>query len=194
MMKRPITLFVSLCLALSLWAQTFTVRELTYQVNGNEVTVVGGTSKCQGDLFIPSTVTHSGATYLVTTIGDRAFAGNKRLRGVSVVGDALRVVGASAFQGCSFLECVLLPESVVEIGDDCFNMTNVQEFDCPKNLRRLGKRAFYFSGLRKVALPASLEEVPARAFAGCADLSAVSVPDNVRVAEDAFYNCPKLNR
>lgn len=177
----------------SLLAQTFTLRDMTYQVSGTEVTLVSA-PKSQGDVFIPSSVTYSGTTYLVTAIGDRAFAGCKRLRGVSVVGDALRYVGVSAFQGCTFLEYVLLPESVTEIGDDCFNMTNVQEFDCPKNLRKLGRRAFYFSGLRQVVLPATLEEIPSRAFAGCADLTSVSVPATVKVADDAFFNCPKLNR
>ncbi len=194
-MKRLLLIGMVLAtLCLSLVAQTCVVRGVTYRVNGSEAEVVESAQKYHGDVFIPASVNLDGKEYLVTSIGARAFAGCKRLRSVSVVGNALRNVGAGAFMGCSFLECVSLPESVKTIGDDCFNMTNVQEFDCPSGLQELGKRAFYFSGLQAITLPSTLTEVKERTFAGCADLVKVEVPAGVKVAEDAYYNCPKLQK
>ncbi|MBO6250756.1 MAG: hypothetical protein J6N71_05350, partial [Muribaculaceae bacterium] len=73
------TLFVLATLAMlapSAFAIEFAVEGLRYRVNSDNTTVaVAGywPSKPSGDLSIPPSVTYSGTTYSVTSIGGRTF-------------------------------------------------------------------------------------------------------------------------
>lgn len=176
-----------------LMAQTFESRGIAYRIDGENAIVVSKAEKYGGEITIPAEVRHGGKCYRVTEIGERAFAGCRKLMSVIATGNSLLKVGNAAFSGCMFLECVVLPQSVTTIGDDAFHMTNVATIQLPSSLTSLGKRAFYFSALTEINLPPSLTTVDQRTFAGCNSLVRVRIPaTTTQIADDAFYNCPNL--
>ena len=90
-----------------------------YTGNGNEVTVTSGPNEYTGDLTIPATVTYNGTTYSVTSIFQSAFEGCTRLISVNIPNSVIDI-GWYAFEGCTGLTSVTIPNSVAYIGEDAF--------------------------------------------------------------------------
>ena len=124
------------------------------------------------------------------------------------------VIRSNAFYGCSELESVNLPSSVVAIGDWAFcQCKKLQRVNMPKNLAYLGKFAFLnCSSLIALYLPDSLycfppihgfsyerefydedgrqsytQRKPWNVITGCRSLKWISIPSSVReIGEGAF--------
>ena len=86
-----------------------------------------------GQIVIPSRVSYNGKNYEVTQIGSSAFANDTELLSISLP-NTIKVIedkgyGYGAFQGCSGLTSIVVPNSVVHIGNsafnNCKNLTNV---------------------------------------------------------------------
>lgn len=60
--------------------------------------------------------------------------------------------------------------------------------------QKLEKAAFWgYSKLKRIELPAELEEIPDYAFAGCVALESISIPSSVKsIGEYAFFGCKNL--
>ncbi len=90
------------------------------------------------------------------------------IEGKNVIG-----IGSSAFEDCSGLSSVNIPESVTSIGYCAFG-------DC--------------SRLSSVSIPGSVTGIGNYAFSGCSNLSSVSIAEGVtRIGDSAFYNCSGLS-
>ena len=72
-----------------------------------------------GSVVVPSTVTYSGTTYSVTSIGDRAFSWCKRQTSVTIP-NSVTSIGEYAFHWSSGLTSVTIGNSVTEIGEYAF--------------------------------------------------------------------------
>ncbi len=73
-----------------------------------------------GNVVIPKTVTYNGNTYSVTGIGGAAFNGCSGLTSVTIP-NSVTNIGNIAFQGCSGLTSITIPNSVTEeIGFNAF--------------------------------------------------------------------------
>lgn len=70
--------------------------------SGNTVEYLGSSVK-KGAVIIPATVTLRGTRYKVTSIGKKAFAGNKTLKKV-VIGKNIRSIKSKAFYNCKKLK------------------------------------------------------------------------------------------
>ena len=95
--------------ATSAWAYDFTSvapsgQTLYYNIvdGGVELTYPGGYIAPSGNLVIPASVTCSGTTYSVTSIGQNAFSGCSGLTSVTIP-DGVTSIGNYAFYGCSGL-------------------------------------------------------------------------------------------
>ena len=94
------------------------------------------------------------------------------------------------------LEKLKLPDSLEEIGDNCFyNYENLKTVKFGKNLKKLGK--FAFSGcnmLEELLLPESLEEIGEACFSKCEKLKTVKFGKNLKkLGKSAFSSCTMLN-
>ena len=72
-----------------------------------------------GNIIIPESITYSGTTYSVTSIGDNAFWGCSGLTSVTI-GNSVTSIGDYAFSSCSGLTSVTIGNSVTSIGDYAF--------------------------------------------------------------------------
>ena len=72
-----------------------------------------------GSIVIPSKITYKGAEYSVTSIGWCAFNGCSGLTSVTIP-ESVTSIGGSAFNGCSGLESITIPNSITRVGDYAF--------------------------------------------------------------------------
>ena len=129
-MKRYLTkLAISIALLLtvtSAYAYDFEVDGIYYKVvDFTELTckvVNSGDEniKYEGDIVIPSEVTYNTRTLKVTEIGYKAFERCTSLTSIDIP-DSVTKIGSWAFSNCSSLTSVVIPDSVTEIGDDAFS-------------------------------------------------------------------------
>lgn len=73
-----------------------------------------------GSLKLPATVTYDHHTYRVTSVGDHAFEGCTGLTAVSLP-NTVTAVGRKAFAFCSNLNYLKVPASVTGIGEEAFS-------------------------------------------------------------------------
>lgn len=130
----------------------------------------------------------------VTSIGISAFEGCSGLTTVTIP-DSVTSIGDSAFSGCSGLTTVTIPGSVTSIGDcafvGCSGLTTVTIQD---SVTSIGAGAFEnCSGLTTVTIPDSVTSIGYSAFRDCKELITVTIPDSVTsIGEYAFVGCDGL--
>ena len=89
---------------------------VTYQGGG----YLSYSNEYQGNVVIPASVTYSGKTYPVTSIGYDAFDGCFGLTSVTIP-NSVTSIGSGAFGGCSGLTSIEIPNSVTSIGEFAFD-------------------------------------------------------------------------
>lgn len=132
----------------------FTSGSLRYRVTqkaapgkNGQAAVTGlttGKARKINKLKIPAVVAASatGERYQVTSIGARAFKGNKQLQQVSV-GKQVKTIGKQAFQNCKKLKSVKGMFGLVQMGDGAFSgCTSLSKITLEKKVRKIGNRAF----------------------------------------------------
>ena len=95
-----------------------------------QVRVVGLKKKSLKKIKIANVVTIDNVKYKVTQIGAKAFKGNKKIKSV-VIGKNVTTIGKQAFYNCKTLKTVKINS---------------------KKLKRVGKKAFYRKGGKKLAI------------------------------------------
>ncbi len=88
---------------------------------------------------------------------------------------------------------IVIPEGVVEIGDDVFwGLKGLSFVDIPNTVKKIGKRAFASTRLRQVIIPSSVEEIGAEAFRGTS-LIKIVIPETVKkIGNGAFQDNDNL--
>ncbi|MGM9843778.1 MAG: leucine-rich repeat domain-containing protein, partial [Muribaculaceae bacterium] len=117
MIKKLLVVAMLLSATLSTWAYDFYIDGIYYNKNsdGTTVSVTYYSNHYKGSVVIPSTVTYGGTTYSVTSIDYRAFDGCTGLTSVAIP-NAVTSIGHYAFEGCTGLTSVTIPNSVTSIG------------------------------------------------------------------------------
>ena len=132
----------------------------------------------------------------VTSIGDSAFNLCTNLNSV-VIPNSVKYIGDSVFSGCTSLTNVTIPNSVTSIGMyaflDCTALTNVS---IPNSVTSISSGTFKGCiSLISVTIPNSVTSIHLGAFSGCTSLTNVTIPDSVTsISGVAFYHCTSLTR
>ncbi len=158
-MKRLVLFICTLLCANVLSAQTeFIVGNLKYKVNSSNPTEVsvGAAAETITTANIPETVTYEGVTYSVTSIGYCAFEVCSSLTSVTIPNSVISI-GERAFSGCSSLTSIDIPNSVTSIGWGAFsNCSSLTSVDIPNSVTSIGDYTFYgCSSLTSVSLDMS---------------------------------------
>ena len=147
-----------------------------------------------GNIIIPESITYSGTTYSVTSIGRYAFRGCSGLTSVTI-GNSVTSIGNNAFADCSGLTTVTIGNSVTSIGKYAFSgCSGLTSATIPNSVTSIGEGVFYgCSGLTSVTIPNSVTSIGDGAFAGCSGLTSVVIPNSVTsIGEYAFESCSGL--
>ena len=171
----------------------FTVDHLTYRViSEGEVEVSSFEKNAVTSVDIPASVSDGSSNYAVTAIGNSAFAHSDKLVNVSIP-DSVVSLGEDCFQNTGFSE-ISIPDSVVSIGDGAFNSSDLVSFVFPNGIQSLGSSIFFSSyRLQSVTLSDSISSIPYGLFSSCINLKSVVIPEGVISIEDrVFSSCSSL--
>ena len=199
------SLFLALAASVgTMFAEKVQIDDLYYNLNATDKTAEV-TYKSYADYTynkgwnittanIPASVTYSGTTYSVTSIGEGAFGDCSSLTSVTIP-NSVTSIGDNAFSGCSGLTSVTIPNSVTSIGfyafSGCSGLTSVT---IPNSVTSIEYEAFGgCSGLTSVTIPNSVTSIGGSAFFGCSSLTSVTIPNSVTsIGAYAFYECSGL--
>lgn len=128
------------------------------------------------------------------TIGDWAFGGGTGLT-VLALPEGVVSIGTGAF-GYSNLEEVILPNSIENIGNECFaHSTKLETVVLPENLKTVGRSMFHScKALKSIKIPEGITTIEQSAFHSCLALEYVWLPTSLKSIENsAFFGCKALN-
>ena len=126
---------------------------------------------------------YMGSGYIVQRGGGKDYSTFKALADRSITEvtaemlDGVTSIGDNAFNGCSALTSVDIPNGVTSIGDnafyDCYLLTSVT---IPNSVTRIMSSAFsYCSALASITIPSSVTSIWNYAFSNCSALASVTV-------------------
>ena len=197
---------IAMMLAISLpsFAHDFEVDGIYYDILSStnktvEVTFQGNiydsyTNEYTGSVTIPETVTYSGKTYSVTSIGNSAFRDCSGLTEVTIP-NSVTSIGDYAFRECRSLTSITIPNSVTSIGESAFRYcSGLTSVTIPNSVTSIGNYTFcYCSGLTSVTIGNSVTSIGNYAFCCCSGLTSVTIPNSVTsIGEYAFEICSSL--
>lgn len=148
--SRMFALMAALVFALSASAYDFVANGFYYNItSSNTVEVTSNPSQYSGDVTIPSTVTYSGKTYQVTAIAEGAFQSCTDLTAV-IIPNTVITIRQDAFNGCSALEQVIIGSGVAAIGGGAFKNCHYSALVClattPPAIESDSFDVWYYSG------------------------------------------------
>ena len=120
-----LTTIATLLCSLAASAHDFEAGGIYYDITSEEDLTVAVTyrgnnyntysNEYSGAVTVPETVTYNNNTYSVTSIGSSAFEGCSSLTTITIP-ESVTSIGNSAFSRCSSLTAITLPEGVTSIG------------------------------------------------------------------------------
>lgn len=151
----------------------------------------------------------------VLYIGKHIIDAEYELFGIYQIREGTISIGAGAFEYCSNLDYIIIPNSVKNIGDNAFascksltyvsipdgvttlgrgvfmHCTNLNNISISNSVLSIGAGAFSScSSLLSIVLPNHLTEIPYSAFLGCESLSSITIPKSVsNIDLYAFDEC-----
>ena len=186
----------------ALWAADFQYDDLYYNITSEsdktvEVTYNSRYSSNYNWLTsatIPASVTYNGTTYSVTSIGDHAFQSCTGLTSVTIPNSVTSIEG-SAFEGCTGLISISIPNSVTSIGSSAFSgCTGLTSITIPNSVTSIGSSAFSgCTGLTSATIENGVTYIGSYTFSGCTGLTSITIPNSVTsIGSSAFSGCTGL--
>ena len=136
------------------------------------------------DLTLPSSL---------DSIGDYAFSSS----GLSMIQipDAVQNIGKYCFSNCQYLGYVIVGNSITHIKEgtfhSCFWLNSIV---LPSNLLDIGNKAFFDTKLMSIEIPNTVTNIGEQAFLGCSILDEITIPNScTNIGQYAFYICNNLS-
>ena len=195
--NKLLTIAMLLC-SISVSAYDFEVDGLYYYITSEPDLTVGVTYrvsyKYTGEVVIPESITYKNTVYSVTSIGSSAFNECSGLTSITIP-NSVTSIGYNAFDGCTRLANITIPNSVTTIRDNAFqNCKSLTSITIPNSVTSIGGEAFKeCSGLTNITIPNSVTNIGYGAFSQCRELTNITIPNSVtKIGLDAFSNCTGL--
>ena len=171
-MKRLTIIFAVLLTATSIMADEFKIGKLTFETISPTEVSLKEVDIDISKVYLSETIDYQGNTYTLTEIGYKAFEDCSSLISVTIP-NGVTSIESTAFRYCSSLTSVTIPNSVTSIGVAAFG-------DC--------------SALTSVTIPNSVTSIGSDAFGNCSSLTSVIIPNSVtEIGDDAFANTALFN-
>ena len=169
---------------------TFAIN-ITLQKTGWVDFVLKGNIKASVDVFL---LIFDKKTKTITGVADKSI---KTINiPATIDGVAVTTIGRAAFQYCSSLISVKIPNSVTTIGEQAFyGCRSLTSVTIPNSVTTIGEDAFsYCRALTAVTIGNSVTTIGEDAFSYCSSLTAVTIPNSVTtIGGGAFSSCTKLS-
>lgn len=106
----------------------------------------------------------------------------------------IKIIGAYAFSGCSDLQDISIPDSVVSIGESAFDECRIESIVIPDSVREIDSYAFHdCQKLTSISIPEGVEKLGDRVFFNCMDLVSATIPDSIiEIGSNPFAACRSL--
>ncbi len=172
---------------------TVTIDNLEYKINNDYTASLVDYKGILKNITISKSVTYEGYTFNVTGI-DGAFNGCTSLTSVTIP-DSVTNIGNYAFNGCTSLTSVTIPDNVTSIGNSAFEYcTSLTSVTIPNNVTNIGYRSFYdCKSLTSITIGNSVTSIGNSAFEYCTSLTSVTIPNSVTsIGNYTFSDCSNL--
>ena len=109
----------------------------------------------------------------------------------------LKYIGEGAFELCTHLNSIEIPESVMEIGKGAFSYcVSLENIEIPSNIKNIEDNVFYCcKALKSIKISKDIQSIGENAFSDCTNLIFVECEENSKLSHinnKAFYNCSAL--
>ena len=136
-----------------------------------------------------------GTGYVLTDIGectDKKIFIPESFKGLPVI-----AIGNSAFEDCTTVQRITIPDSVVSIGVFAFSQcTALKRVNFGENSQLTAIANSAFSGctsIKTFEIPDGVTSIGSGAFSSCTSLTGITIPDSIEyIGFDAFINCTSL--
>ena len=130
--------------------------------------------KYTGNITIPSSISYNSNQYGVTSIGNSAFEFCSDLTSVTIPNSVMSI-NYRAFRYCTGLASITIPSSVKSIDDEAFaNCDGFSSFSFPNQLQTIAFDVLAAcQNLTSIIIPASVKTIEQGAFVGCRQLKDV---------------------
>ncbi|MGN0519619.1 MAG: leucine-rich repeat protein [Candidatus Fimenecus sp.] len=150
-----------------------------------------------GDHLIEAKTTIVGEYTVKTgtkTIADYAFDNCTSLTSITIP-NSVTSIGGQAFESCTALTNITIPNSVMSIGSSAFeNCKSLTSVTLGNGVTSIGAYAFYnCASLTNITIPSSVMSIGYGAFSNCTALTSITIPSSVtEIGYGAFYGCSTL--
>ncbi|MBR6577787.1 MAG: leucine-rich repeat protein [Clostridia bacterium] len=168
---------------------------LLFESNGDGTCVVSGIGTCQDtNLIIPKTSPYGDT---VTSVGRYAFQGCSNITNIEIP-NTVTIIKEGAFQDCNAILNIELPNSVTTIEYGAFAYCeNLESIYLPHSLVSIGSVAFSNCyKLDNVTIPASVTTIGSSLFWVCQSLQNITFESGILLTEipkQMFYHCEELS-
>ncbi len=145
----------------------FEFNNYSYIIENGQAIIIDYEESFCGGITIPSTL----GGYPVIEIGEFAFDYCTNLTSI-IIPESVRIIGMYAFNGCTGLTEIIIPDNVTSIGFEAFGRC---------------------SSLKSIEIPNEVTCIDVHMFFNCVSLESVVIPNSVtQIGLGAFDNCPNL--
>lgn len=130
----------------------------------------------------------------VTSIGNNAFEDCSALKNLDIP-QSVTEIGSKAFLGCSALTSLVLPQTVNRIGNTAFQgCSNLETINIPSGVKLIENDTFHgCEKLNDVTIPANVTLIGNSAFKACKTFRNIEIPKGVtKIGTNAFEDCTQL--
>ena len=130
----------------------------------------------------------------VTNVLDNAFDGCTALQSVSIP-NSVKFIGKSAFAYCKNMSIITLPQNLTYIRENTFKgCSSLKSVDIPHNVTWIGGGAFAdCNSLESIVIPDLVTKIDGGAFSGCTELRSAVLPSGLNLVQvNLFNNCSNL--